>query len=217
MSGERRITPAICLALLSVLFTACGSAVSTSKTATPISASLDAPAVTHSPTVAGQLAPTPTLTFEQRGEIERQEPLPSPEPIDEADEEEANLVLQRFLGSLASRDYETAVSLYGGTYILLWNRTDWRFSLEDRVGVWRETCELRLLQCLPVSNIRSGEHTPTSFEFFVAFSNPDGTTFTLGPCCGATATEQPPVSEFLYSVIESRGQFLVMGTPPYAP
>jgi hypothetical protein len=118
---------------------------------------------------------------------------------------------------LASGEYGIAVSLYGGTYVPLWNRTDWRFALEDRVGVWRETCDLKLLQCLPVSGIRPGEHTPTSFEFLVTFSNPDGSTFSVGPCCGATATEQPPVSEFSYSVIKSQGRLLVIGTPPYVP
>jgi hypothetical protein len=55
-------------------------------------------------------------------------------------------------------------------------------------------------------------------KFKVHFRNPDGTLFVLGPCCGASETEMPPVSEFECDVARtSSGEFKVLCLPPYVP
>ena len=57
-----------------------------------------------------------------------------------------------------------------------------------------------------------------AYIFQVEFNNPDGSLFVLGPCCGATETEMPPVSQFQFTVIRNAdGRFVVMNTPPYVP
>jgi len=45
----------------------------------------------------------------------------------------------------------------------------------------------------------------------------DGTLFKLGPCCGATEAEMPPVWQFPYTVKKIDGQFKVMEGPVYIP
>jgi hypothetical protein len=56
------------------------------------------------------------------------------------------------------------------------------------------------------------------YVFQVEFNNPDGSLFVLGPCCGASETEMPPVSQFEYGVARNAdGKFLVMELPPYVP
>ena len=56
------------------------------------------------------------------------------------------------------------------------------------------------------------------FTFTVTFRNRDGSTFVLGPCCGADATEMPPVSEFEYHVeLTNSGDFRVLDLPVYVP
>jgi hypothetical protein len=52
----------------------------------------------------------------------------------------------------------------------------------------------------------------------VEFSLPDGTLFVLGPCCGATETEMPPVSSFAFRVQrQPDGAYAVLDLPPYVP
>jgi hypothetical protein len=56
------------------------------------------------------------------------------------------------------------------------------------------------------------------FEYLVEFLNEDGSLFVRGPCCGGNATDDPPESSFLFTVVEdSQGKFLVMELPPYVP
>jgi len=38
-----------------------------------------------------------------------------------------------------------------------------------------------------------------SYVFQVKFNNPDGSLFILGPCCGASETGMPPVSQLKYA------------------
>jgi hypothetical protein len=58
---------------------------------------------------------------------------------------------------------------------------------------------------------------PGQFEFVVEFIWLDGTLFMLGPCCGATEAEIPPVWQFPYTVKKIDGMFKVIEGPVYVP
>ena len=137
--------------------------------------------------------------------------------IDPLKEAEAAAVLDRFLFALYLRQYSDAAMLYGGNYDQLWEMTRLDASPDDFAAIWASVCDRRKLQCMPVKTITAGRHTETSFEYLVEFANPDGSTFSRGPCCGGNATDQPPVSEFAYSVIYTGEHYLVVGVPPYVP
>ena len=85
-------------------------------------------------------------------------------------------------------------------------------------ALWTWACDNQLLQCLEVRSATFKELRGDSYIFQVEFSNPDGSLFVLGPCCGANETEMPPVSQFEYMVSRNADRrFVVMNTPPYVP
>jgi hypothetical protein len=52
----------------------------------------------------------------------------------------------------------------------------------------------------------------------VEFAMPNGEPFVRGPCCGASETEMPPESEFLFAVVQSEdGEYRVQDLPVYVP
>ena len=58
--------------------------------------------------------------------------------------------------------------------------------------------------------------SPTEFKFTVEFINDDGTLFVQGPCCG-TEAEEPPQSQFTFTVKKADNRFLVEDLPVYVP
>ncbi|MFH0891621.1 MAG: hypothetical protein V1867_02470 [Candidatus Falkowbacteria bacterium] len=70
--------------------------------------------------------------------------------------------------------------------------------------------------CLPV-NVIASEEREEGYAFKVNFLNPDGSVFVLGPCCGATEAEMPPVREFEYQVRKLGGEYKVVTPPQYVP
>ncbi len=79
-------------------------------------------------------------------------------------------------------------------------------------------CDNQLLQCLEVRSATPKNLSGDSYIFQVEFSNPDGSLFVRGPCCGATETEMPSVSQFEYTVSRNaKHRYVVMNTPPYVP
>jgi len=90
---------------------------------------------------------------------------------------------------------------------------------QDAAALIGYACGQRLLQCLPVRSIALAEATPGEDVIFnVEFSLEDGSLFVLGPCCGATSTEMPPVSSFAFRVRpEPSGSYAVLDLPPYVP
>lgn len=130
---------------------------------------------------------------------------------------EAQEVLANFLALLHTKQYADAVALYAGDYEQL--RV---FSPEinpaDHAALWAWACDQRLLQCLEVRSTSFKELRGDSYIFQVEFNNPDGSLFVLGPCCGATETEMPPVAQFDFTVSrDANHRFVVMNTPPYVP
>ena len=88
----------------------------------------------------------------------------------------------------------------------------------NKVELWTWVCDNQLLQCLEIRSVTFKELVGDSYIFQVEFNSPDGSLFVLGPCCGATETEMPPVSQFEFTVTRNAdGRFVVMNTPPYVP
>jgi hypothetical protein len=130
---------------------------------------------------------------------------------------EAQAVLVSFLTSLHAKNYAEAISLYGGEYesLQVFNP---EIDPNDHTALWTWACENKLLQCLEVRSTTFQKSAGDSYIFQVEFNNPDGSLFVLGPCCGATETEMPSVSQFEYTVSRNaEGKFVVMNTPPYVP
>jgi hypothetical protein len=126
-------------------------------------------------------------------------------------------VLATFFRSLNEKNYAAAVSLYGGEYesLQVFNP---EIDPHDQVALWTWACENKLLQCLEVRSAELIHEEGDTYVFQVEFSNPDGSLFVLGPCCGANETEMPPVSQFEYTAMKNaEGKFVVMNLPPYVP
>ncbi|HEX6269694.1 MAG TPA: hypothetical protein VFZ43_05635, partial [Anaerolineales bacterium] len=133
------------------------------------------------------------------------------------DADEARDTLFSFLMLLNTGKYDEAVSLYGGEYEAL-QVFNPEIEPEDHVALWAWACENQLLQCLQVRSATLQHQEGDTYVFQVEFSNPDGSLFILGPCCGADETEMPPVSQFEYKVARTaEGRFVVMELPPYVP
>lgn len=130
---------------------------------------------------------------------------------------EAYEVLVDFLTLLHESNYPEAVPLFGADYepLQVFNP---EIDPSDHVALWSWACDNRLLQCLEVRSVEFDYSSGDSYVFQVEFSNPDGSLFVRGPCCGADETEMPPVSQFQFRVSRTAdGNFVVMDTPPYVP
>jgi hypothetical protein len=134
---------------------------------------------------------------------------PSPEHAADA--------LLSFFSALANQRYPEAVRLYGGSYEVLrgWNPDH---DPADLTGLWQLACGYNGLQCLGRAEIVRGEQVSRDdHRFVVRFYAPSGELFVLGPCCGATAEEMPPQSEFAFAVHRVGDRYLVQDLPVYVP
>jgi hypothetical protein len=135
-----------------------------------------------------------------------------------ADAAAAEETLSSFLSMLAGGDYAPGAELYAGALdpMQAWNP---EIDAQDVAGLIGYGCESHLLQCLPVRSIvLEGTGPGGEMVFDVEFSLPDGTLFVRGPCCGATSTEMPDQSVFVFRVQPlADGGFVVMDLPPYVP
>jgi hypothetical protein len=133
------------------------------------------------------------------------------------DIEVATETLLTFFENLHTGNFEAGAAKYGGDFNVL---TGWNPDVDasDPAALFEAACT-RQLQCLPVRELILATQIDASiFNFIVEFSNPNGSLFILGPCCGATETEMPPVSQFDCSVEKfSEGDYRVMCLPVYVP
>jgi hypothetical protein len=130
---------------------------------------------------------------------------------------EAHEVLIDFLTLLHTKNYEEAAPLYGGEYEAL-QVFNPEIDPEDHVALWTWACDNQLLQCLEVRSATFKELRGDTYIFQVEFNSPDGSLFVRGPCCGATETEMPSVSQFEFRVSRNADhKFVVLDTPPYVP
>jgi hypothetical protein len=157
------------------------------------------PVPTDTPTPLVALLPTWTVT-----------------PAEASDLEQAREALLRFFSDLHDGRYAEAAALYGGSYDAIRdNNPD--VLQDDLAALWEATCT-RQTPCLLVARIvEEKQVAQDEFEFWVEFVWIDGTLFKLGPCCGATEAEMPPVWQFPYTVKVIDDQFQVMQGPIYMP
>ncbi len=153
------------------------------------------------PTAAVTLSPTsiPTVTAIPEAEAARQ-------------------ALLGFLGALNEGRFDAALPTYAGPYDGI-QVFDTSIPAEDHLGLLRNACQSGNLRCYaPIDATLESATGPTEWTFWVEFSNPDGTLFVRGPCCGASPTEMPPESKFVFRVVKANdGQFSVLDLPPYVP
>lgn len=126
--------------------------------------------------------------------------------------------LLAFLQDLRNKNYSEAAKLYGGSYQQLIDQNP-GLDPQDITALWKNACEINGFQCLDIysSGVRD---QPSEDEFVIAVQLQDkhGNLFVQGPCCGASATETPPHSEFYFHVIkDASGSYKVMDLPPYQP
>lgn len=132
--------------------------------------------------------------------------------------EEAQAALTAFYAFLNQGLYDQAAPLYGGPYEVL-EYFNPEINPADQLSLLQAGCEFNGLMCLPVRSAAVIEdNAQGEFIFTVVFSNPDGSQFILGPCCGATEEEMPPISEFIVHVnCKAEELCQVLDLPPYVP
>ncbi|MBW6465740.1 MAG: hypothetical protein K0B06_04485 [Brevefilum sp.] len=133
-------------------------------------------------------------------------------------ESQAKAALVEFFALLSQGEYEKAVELYGGSYEEL-EYFNPGMDPDDKSGLLTAACEFNGFICLPVLSLAAIDADLQDILVFeVAYANPDGSRFVLGPCCGATEEEMPPVDVFTVRVnCEEEGVCQVLDLPPYVP
>lgn len=132
------------------------------------------------------------------------------------EKDEAEQALRDYLTALNSGDYSLAAKLYGGKTDLL---ETWNSDVTGNLPIlFERACTQNGLVCMPPRTITYRSFNAGDgggYNFFVEFSNPDGTLFTQGPCCGETGG--PSFTRFLFLVIKIESGYAVMDLPPYVP
>ena len=164
-------------------------------------------------------------------------PAPHPEPLVIRGQPEINLTattevivnavandgsaqnaIYLFFDNLHTGHYEDAVKLYGGSYQVMIDQNP-AIDPADHAELMKSACTVNGFQCLQLKAAGiEYKPAPNEYLFTVQFQNDDGSLFVLGPCCGASETEQPPVSLFEVRVMQvAEGEFRVQDMPPYMP
>ena len=141
-----------------------------------------------------------------------------PAPVD-GDLAEAREALVAYFDHLDKGEYEEAVQYFNsqGDFYDTTRANNPEIDPDDYAALLENACTFQLMY-LEIRQVISEETlSETEFRFVVEFANADGTTFVLGPCCGANETEMPPQSQFPYTVIKTDGGFRVVGGPVYVP
>ena len=131
--------------------------------------------------------------------------------------ETAQVTLESFFSLLAYGAYEQAAGIYGGKYDTLLSLNP-SIPAEDVAALWRNACQTNGFQCLEIKNVVSASLDGQGFyHFVVEFQNRDGSLLVVNPCCGASATETPPQSQFEFIIRRDYGVFSVANLPVYIP
>lgn len=134
-------------------------------------------------------------------------------------EEAARQTLEQFFSLLSKGQYDQAAGYYASALDTLVEMNP-NLDPGDKTALWKAACEVNGFQCkLSLRSATVKEQSGDTIRFTFEFNNPDGSLFVLGPCCGATETEQPPVSqfEFLLTWRPDENRYVVMNLPPYVP
>jgi len=137
-----------------------------------------------------------------------------------SDEAAARQSLLRFFHNLNDGDFDAAANLYGGSYETMAEHNP-LINPSDHAALLKAACTLNGAQCLEIRSAQLDEALSTGhneYVFFVEFNLDDGSRFSLGPCCGATAGSEHPLSRFPFQVRKTADQpFKVMTPPVYMP
>ena len=130
---------------------------------------------------------------------------------------QANQALMAFFEALHTGRYAEAAEFYGGSYEVPIDHNP-GVDPNDRAALWEMACTINGAACLPVRRaVLVSQPAPDEYRFLVTFDQ-DGEIFVLGPCCGASIEDQPPQTEFTYTVRrDASGKFVVMDLPVYTP
>lgn len=133
------------------------------------------------------------------------------------DTEQAHQTLVQFFEQLSQGHYAEAAETYGGSYEMLVAMNP-ELDPDTAEALLQNGCKVNGLQCLPVRTATFKELTAEGeYVFTVQFSNPDGSLFERGACCGEE-TITPPIDEFPYRVVKGGdGQYRVLDLPVYVP
>jgi hypothetical protein len=134
--------------------------------------------------------------------------------------QEIGLALDALLGffdALHQENYAEAAGYYGGSYESLQNNNP-TIDPNDRAALLTSACQENGYVCLPVlSYVLTSQPDLDEFRFLVTFDR-EGEAFVMGPCCGASAIDQPPVEQFTYTVKkDDTGTYRVQELPVYVP
>lgn len=145
---------------------------------------------------------------------------PTTEPINNLSsmEAQAKVDLITFFEKLNQGQYEDAIALYGGSYEVLQGYNP-DVDPQDKATLMKFGCEFNGLTCLQVYDaVIKSQNSNNEFLFEVRYSNKEGEIFELGPCCGETEEEMPPVSLFEIRVsCDAESNCKVRDLPPYVP
>jgi hypothetical protein len=146
--------------------------------------------------------------------------MPPPQGEGLTDEAAARQVLIDFFEYLHDSNYATAADLYGGSYETLIDQNP-TIDPDDRPALFRGGCTINGAQCLEIRSARvdsTGSGADGRYTFIVEFNEPDGSRFSLGPCCGDDTDDMEPITEFRFEVRKtSDRRFKVLTPPIYLP
>jgi len=145
----------------------------------------------------------------------KQVPLPRTDiPLDSV----ARNTLIHFFADLNNAEFQNAVLHYGGSYEEL-QYFNPAMDTADKPALFKAGCEVNGLQCMQLMTAEQvSVEDGLIFHYKVSFRAPGGSEFVLGPCCGASETEMPPVRYFDVTVVCDTADFCrVMDLPPYVP
>ncbi len=136
------------------------------------------------------------------------------------DSAQARGAFEAYFDALNAGQYEKAAEIYGGSYENLIDMNP-EVDPDNHSALLERACAINGFQCLKVrAVVREKRDWPDTFTFTVEFSNPDGSLFVLGDCCGAAEIDNQPQSQFDFTVMrvpQSGGAFRVQGLPVYVP
>jgi hypothetical protein len=129
----------------------------------------------------------------------------------------ARAALTAYLEHLNEGRFEEAVKYYGGSYEeLVYFNPD--IDQSDRAALFEAACTINGMVCLPLMNVvDEAQISSAEFRITVELKDENGKQFVFGPCCGADPAEEPPQTQFLYTVLKVDGEFLVQEPPIYVP
>jgi len=142
-------------------------------------------------------------------------PLP---PTDIPIETLARNAMFDYFANLNNAEYDLAVSHYGGTYEVLHGFNP-DLDSQDKAALFQAGCERNGLVCMQIMTAKlTSQPDPLAFVYKVSYRGSNNQEFLLGPCCGATETEMPPVRYFEVTVAcDIEEVCKVLDLPPYVP